>query len=503
MTHLRLVYTLLLVVCAATLSSAQRYPLYTQYIFNPYVINPSMVAHRGQAEVNLSYRQQWTGVQNAPETFQFDVQYPFNNRVAVGLNIYNDKTILLSNTAAMLTFGYKVPLAAEHILGFGISGGVLSNRLHLEEIPDVDINDPVLMNASNSFNFDGQFGVNYSYRNFTLGFSLTKLTNNETFSQDELQDLKFDELKNRIAFASYRFNLSPIISLQPTFSYRFTEDDINFFEAQAFVSYKDILDIGGGYRENYGGNGVIRIGWKNLQIGYAYEIPTEYLGVSTGNTNEIQLKLRLGKRVVPIAQNEEDDEDDSVYEDEDETALAHHQPDEESETEETPTETQADKNNRDGYARENSSRNNTNIAHANENNGNIHTPPSETDKTVSSSHTESQNNQTNDLSEPDPTPENEKEESIYADAATEFDDNNDDRDWYLIIGTFEKQGNAQRLVREVSRTEDVELEIKYVPATGYYYVHLPAFKTKDITVEKILLIRRSSMFKDAWFKQLD
>jgi type IX secretion system PorP/SprF family membrane protein len=286
---------LFLFAALSTVSKAQQFPLYTQYMFNPYLVNPSFLAPTTQSEINILYRQQWTGIQEGPKTLQFDFQHAFNNRVAFGVNINNDETILLSNIASMVTFGYKIPLTSEHILGFGLSAGFLSNRLKTEDIPDIDVNDPVIQNFTNKFVFNGAFGLNYSYKNLIIGFSYLRLFENNISYLAADDDLKFGQLRDRIIFAGYTFHLSEYISLKPNFSYRFTQDNLNFFETSAFFSYRNMIGVGGGYREGFGPMAIARVGYKDLEIGFAYDFPSPDVAVSLGGTNEFQLKWKFGK----------------------------------------------------------------------------------------------------------------------------------------------------------------------------------------------------------------
>jgi type IX secretion system PorP/SprF family membrane protein len=427
---------------------SQQLPLYTQYIFDPYLINPSMLATTRKSEVNLLYRQQWTGIDDGPKTLQFDFQHAINNRMAFGVNIYDDKTVLLSRTSVMTTFGYRVPLAKEHILSFGLSGGFNSNRISLEDVPNIDINDPVLLNSSaNNFSFDGQFGVNYNFRNLVVGFSLVRLLDNKTFSEEQLQSPEFNELKNKIIFATYKFNLSETFSLQPNFAYRITADNLNFFEASAIFSYKDMVSVGGGYRENYGPTAITRVTIKDLQVGFAYDFPSTKAEVSTGGTNEIQLKWRFGKVLDKLSKREKILEEpnervtrnkNQVPIQEEPVALKAAEPIKEEPsvvTMETVVVIEAEK-------------------------------PIEEIKSLAIS-----------------------EETL------------ESNEYLLIAGTFSRKANAEKLVKELS-VNGIASEILQPQGDKYYYVHIPSYKTDNVTLEKLLKIRNIEGFKDAWYKKM-
>jgi len=419
-------------------------------MFNPYLVNPSTLATTRKSELNLLYRQQWTGIEDGPQTIQVDYQHALDNRMALGINIYNDKTILLSNLSTMATFGYKVPLATDHILSFGLSAGFLSSRLRVEDIADIDSSDPVILNNSgNSFAFNGAFGVSYTYRNFIIGGSLIRLFNNKNYSADSVANLSFSQLKDRIIFTGYTFHLSETFNLQPNFSYRFTADNVNFYEASAIFSYKEMISLVGGYRENFGPTAIVRVAIKDLQIGFAYDLPSTKASVSTGGTNEIQLKWRFGK-VMDRPSKKEKITTTSV----EEPVIKV-----EEKTEVTPVVVQPKP------------------------------VPVIVEPTIKA------------IEEPvikaveEPVKPNEE---IFAAPSVEPTTN----EFILVVGSFNKRSNADKLVRELSKS-GYQAETMKAPESEYYYVHLPAYKTDSVTLEKVLEIRKEKLFKDAWFKKVE
>jgi type IX secretion system PorP/SprF family membrane protein len=445
-------FVVLFVLCITTLiCEGQQFPLYTQYIFNPYLVNPSMLASIGQSEVNLLYRQQWSGIQDGPKTIQFDFQHPFSNRAAIGLNIYDDKSILLSSTSVMATFGYRVPLAKEHILSFGLSGGFFSNRIKIEDIPDIDINDPVILNSkANNFAFDGQFGLNYSFRSLNLGFSLIRLVDHTTLSVDPIQGLNFSELKNKILFASYRFNFSESFAVQPNFAYRFTSDNLNFYETSAVFLYKNLIAVGGGYRESYGPTAIARVTIKDLQVGYAYDFPSTKASVSTGGTNEIQLKWRFGKVLDKLTKREKVNEKEKED-------LQMKQPiikDTIPPTQKVIEEPVA---------------------------ANL---PKEVEQPVE---------------EINVSP---IEEVKALEQEPQKEDDSQPNEFLLIAGSFNNHANPQKLLRLLTK-EGYVAEIIQFPGSRYYYVHIPKYKTNKVTLDKVLEVRSVELFKDAWYKKAE
>jgi len=54
-------------ICAGTF--AQQVPMYSQYIMNGFLINPSFAGRDGYTTVNLTVREQWVGLAGAPSTY--------------------------------------------------------------------------------------------------------------------------------------------------------------------------------------------------------------------------------------------------------------------------------------------------------------------------------------------------------------------------------------------------------------------------------------------------
>ena len=204
------VFTLSLValILSVVVSRAQAPgPFYRQFYFNPYLFNPAYVAINNETEASISYRQQWTNFKDAPVTAGASLQFPANERVALGFNLYSDKQVLLRNTNFLATFGYVVPISNNQSLRFALSGGVGLNKLDLTA-EELNTNDPAITNAaSNNFYVDGNFGVVYSIAGLRLGFALTDIFQSNAFNEESFNKFEMSNLRNRLFSASYRFNV--------------------------------------------------------------------------------------------------------------------------------------------------------------------------------------------------------------------------------------------------------------------------------------------------------
>jgi len=53
---------------------AQQLPLYSQYMFNKFLINPAVAGSDGYTSFNLTAREQWIGIDNSPKTHSLSYQ---------------------------------------------------------------------------------------------------------------------------------------------------------------------------------------------------------------------------------------------------------------------------------------------------------------------------------------------------------------------------------------------------------------------------------------------
>ncbi len=128
---------------------------------------------------------------------------------------------------------------------------------------------------------------------------MVNLFDRKPLSTESFQTPKFGQLKNQIVFASYRFPVIPgTLHLQPNVAYRLSDNDLNYFEGSLIASIKNVVDVGGGYRQDFGPTAMVRVSVGPIQAGFAYDFPSNTGLVSPGGTKEIQLKWRFGKAEV-------------------------------------------------------------------------------------------------------------------------------------------------------------------------------------------------------------
>lgn len=276
---------------------AQDYPIYNQYFNNPYLINPAFVGNSGYLEVGATHRRQWLGWEDAPVSTVLTLQIPTKKAVNIGFSASSESTAFLKRSSILATFGYKVKLGDDHSLRFGLSGGVGNYFLDPTVLDYGNSDDPAVVTMLGSkYFFDGQFGVAYTLKGLKLGFALPRLFDSKVFEKANLKDVRYAQLQYNLFSGSYKISIPYSgISFEPSVIYRMGESITQKWEGLGTIYFKDLVWIGGSYRQKFGPAFFGGLTIKNFKVGYAYEIPTSAVAQYSSGSHELQLSIRFGK----------------------------------------------------------------------------------------------------------------------------------------------------------------------------------------------------------------
>src|SRR5690606_26445274 len=85
---------------------------YTQYMYNTVTINPAYAGSRGHLSIAALYRNQWLGLDGAPQTQTLNLHSPVGYRgVGLGLSVVNDRIGPTSETDFGIDFSYTIPVS--------------------------------------------------------------------------------------------------------------------------------------------------------------------------------------------------------------------------------------------------------------------------------------------------------------------------------------------------------------------------------------------------------
>jgi type IX secretion system PorP/SprF family membrane protein len=176
---------LLIVVSGFGDSFGQQTSLYTQYMFNPFMLNPAVAGTTNYFQIRSTSRFQWAGFTDAPILNSLSLFGPVsakNMDMGYGGTVYIDATGPTSRSGIRGAFAYNVPLNDEIHLSFGAALGMMQFKIDGTQITGMKDEEPAGSDVHTVQSFyqpDGMVGV-YLYRtDFQISLSADNLFNNK------------------------------------------------------------------------------------------------------------------------------------------------------------------------------------------------------------------------------------------------------------------------------------------------------------------------------------
>jgi type IX secretion system PorP/SprF family membrane protein len=286
-------------MCGPTQLFSQNIYNYTQFFFNPSLLNASYVGSEGQPTMYLSYKKQWAGLEGSPSIANFNMQTALANKVGLGVNVNNDRNGLLSSTSVLFSGSYTVALAPNQLLKFGLSMGLSSTRTDVNALSFAQANDPILTNlAQSNMQPIGNVGVSYHSKTFHAGIALPTIFESVYLQSNSFSVGKVSPFETIIIHASNRFYLAKDKNVfEPYVVYRLNGSTPSQFEFAGVFHIQNTVYVGASYKQNFGIAGMLgfKIN-KQLALGYSYTIQNSGTNEVNRPSHEIQVAYLFGKR---------------------------------------------------------------------------------------------------------------------------------------------------------------------------------------------------------------
>jgi len=285
--------------CISTLGISQQTGTLDHYLVNQYFVNPAAAGMNGTS-IFMDYRKQWSGFTGAPETQVLAIDGNIKREsMGLGLMIVNDQVNVLGTTSVMATYGYRIKFAEQHHLRFGISAGLVQNRIIFSRVIAEDPTElQIFANDQNASTFDGNAGLIYEYKNLQVGFAASQLLGGQYYYENNFQSntLNFSNIRHYMANAQYRFDIKKgKCGVMPSVMVRSTQGIAPLYEGGLTGFYKKYAWATFRYSNKVGMTasigGIIN---KNIVVGYAYSFNNNAMRTYNQGTHDIVLGFRIG-----------------------------------------------------------------------------------------------------------------------------------------------------------------------------------------------------------------
>lgn len=275
---------------------AQQDSQFTQYMYNTITVNPAYAGSRGSLSVLGLYRNQWVGLDGAPETLNFSAHSPIGIKgIGLGMSFTSDKIGPSSESFITADFSYTIQLAEELKLSFGIKGGMSIWSLDPNKLNIYDPNDYNLRQQNNSSPIIGA-GFYLHTEKWYVGLSSPNFL--ETDHYDDIQVSMATEKTHIYLIGGYVFTLNPNLKLKPAVLAKAVIGSPWAIDISANALLYDKVTFGLAYRLDAAVSALAGFQISdNMMIGYAYDYDTTELGNYNSGSHEIFLRFELGTRI--------------------------------------------------------------------------------------------------------------------------------------------------------------------------------------------------------------
>jgi type IX secretion system PorP/SprF family membrane protein len=287
----KLVSILIIVIAGAELWGQQIPPL-SQYVYNPYSINPAATGITNDLPIAFTYRKLWAGISGSPSIQYLSGNAGVYTAMAAGVKFINYQAGPLRKTGAELTYSYHFQLNPDLKLSLGLSGLLYQFNLKKSELNVEDPDDPIFAGTEKMLVPDVSFGAYLFADDYFVGLAVPQLFNrNIDLKTDNV--LQEKQVRHYYLTGGYNFTINEEIKIDPSLMIKFIEAGLYQVDVNVHARFHDIFLAGVSFRSSDAVVLQAGFNYKEMLFGYSYDITISGLNASTFGSHEILLIYTL------------------------------------------------------------------------------------------------------------------------------------------------------------------------------------------------------------------
>lgn len=291
----RPVIILLTLLFFAGTAKSQYDPLYNQYNFDQVMINPAYAGFHNMMSFSTVYRQQWAGLEGAPQTFNFAWHTSFAaNKAGIGTFVVYDQFGINKNTEAYIDASWKIDFTGSK-LSIGLQGGILDYRYDYASLnfdPNA-LDDPSFRPLDERIT-QANFGVGvfYGAEKYYIGFSIPRILDVEVDNASNVSTSRYQ--RHYYFSAGYIAPISETLKLKGYTLVRIVENVPANFDLGVSLLINELIWAGLIVRDldALAFLGQVEIS-DRFRAGLSVEIPTTTLVTNSYGTYELMLSYTI------------------------------------------------------------------------------------------------------------------------------------------------------------------------------------------------------------------
>lgn len=309
-------------VLGAITMHGQQLGQYSQYVQNPYIVNPAAAGMYDGTDINLSMRTQWQGLDNAPMTYYisgttvlklggtpFHVapilrtsepmpislpDMPTTGRMkhVVGGLIAMDQYGAFKKLTGMASYALHVPISDNYSISFGAGIGASNlnfdnTLITLENSSDQTYTNFLASRTSTTF-LDLNLGLWLYSDDLFFGYSSNQLLQNKVYFGDTPTDARLR--MHHYVTGGYRIHATEDFTITPSVMLKYMNPAPMSFDVTVKATYQSKFWAGVSYRHTDAIVAMLGAKLNNMfKLGYSYDVTTSNLNNYSSGSHEIVL----------------------------------------------------------------------------------------------------------------------------------------------------------------------------------------------------------------------
>ncbi len=323
MSHFKQILAAIILIFITGVSSAQQVPMYSQYIMNGFLVNPSFAGRDGYTTLNLTVREQWVGLAQAPSTYAASFQTRIlknsyisrsttvrkkvvrptrGSRVGLGGYVFSDNNGIMRRTGIQAAYAYHIPMKKTeegylNNLAFGLALTTYQYAINTEGLI-YDYDDPYLNNYDRSVLIpDFNFGASFTTANYYVGFAMTNLLRGSIlFTKSNATNIR-SELGHYFLTGGVKVPLGVYWILEPS---GFLKSSDMLFKALQMdlttrVYYRNDYWAGVSWRTNDAIIMLLGLKYDRFYFAYAFDFTLTDIRKQSVGSHELTLAVKFGE----------------------------------------------------------------------------------------------------------------------------------------------------------------------------------------------------------------
>jgi len=291
----QLIPSLAIALLSVSVLQAQQFPVRATAMMNPFQDHPAAAGVLGCMDLHMGYRNQWSGIEGAPETafanLHGQMEGQGNDFHGFGVRVESDEAGAWGYNAVNFAYAYNLRLSNGARLAAGLSAGFFQHRLDMSllDMPELQVaNDPAVFGNQQFIVPMIDAGLWYYDRDMYAGLTIQNVTQ---ASMEKIS--QFGKLRRHLVVTGgSEVELDGRWMFLPSAQARLGSGVPPSAEVLGLFKYDEVVGVGLGYRSQ---SALIVAAQAKildyLSIGYAYELNVSPLSGAGPNSHEIVIGI--------------------------------------------------------------------------------------------------------------------------------------------------------------------------------------------------------------------